>query len=180
MLNDDMMVLIATALGTIATAVAFWRMGVRGRRLAVSVWAGFYGVAMIVMLAAHCIEIAYNTLTHAPAFGGGTFKYDWRVYSLELMGVLLIVLGVRALRAAVGMARGHAEARAAMLKTLAVVLAIALPIIPIHWFFGYLVSGLTAITVMVVAALPRTLPERTAGMPSAAPAAVQPVHTANG
>jgi hypothetical protein len=143
----------------VAAGVAFWRMGVRGRRLAVSWWAAFYGVALTVMLAAHCIEIAYNTVTHAPSFADGAFKYDFRVYSLELMGALLVVLGIRALRAAFGMARGEREARRAMLKTLAVVLAIAAPVIPIHWVFGYLVSGLSAITILVVALLPTAQPK---------------------
>jgi hypothetical protein len=153
---DDKTVLITIGVATAAAIVAFWRMGVRGRRYAVSTWAAFYGIAITTMLAMHCIEIAYYTVIGAKSFKDGVFKYDFRVYGLELMGAVLVVLGIRALRAAVGMARGEREARRSMLKTLAVVLAVALPIIPIHWIFGYLVSGLSAITVLVVAAYPST------------------------
>jgi hypothetical protein len=63
---------------------------------------------------------------------------------------------VRVLRATPGLARGEPAARAAILRTGALVLAIAAPTIPIHAFFGSLISGITVLTLLATYALVRT------------------------
>ncbi len=147
---DDKLVLLTIGVGTAAFAWFYGRRGVRGRRLFTALWSSFYGLVLTVMMAAHCLEILYHTLAGHVSFDGTPFVYGWRVYSLLLFGVLLIWLGVGCLRAALGLSRGEAAARPAMLRLLALVLALVVPLIPIHPFFGYLMSGVSAVTLAVV------------------------------
>lgn len=148
---DDKLVLSAITLGTVAAVLLLRHRGARGLRLFAAGWAAFYGVVLVAMLSGHCIEIGYNTLQGSRGFDGTPFAYNWRTYSLLLFGGVLIRLGVRALRAALGIGGGEAGARGRMLGTVGVVLAIVLPIIPIHPPFGYLISGISALTLAVVA-----------------------------
>ena len=152
----DQIVILALLAGLLAAGAFHWRAGVRGRRLAAAVLASFYGVVLAAMLAAHCADVTYNTVLGNRSLVDGTrFAYDWRTYSLLLFGALLIVQGVRVLRATPGLARGELAARAEILRTGALVLAIAAPTIPIHAFFGSLISGLSAVTLLATYALVR-------------------------
>jgi hypothetical protein len=133
-------------------------------------FASFYGLGLVVMLAAHCADIVYNTVLGHRAMDGSTFSYGWRTYSLLLFGALLIRQGALCLLAALRLGRGEASARADVLRAAGVVLAIVLPTLPIHAFFGTLLSGWSALTLLVVAVAARErVPSR------ATPALVAPV-----
>jgi hypothetical protein len=82
---------------------------------------------------------------------GSRFSYNWRTYSLLLFGVLLIDRGVRCLRAVRRFAAGDATARADFLRNAGVVLGFTLPTIPVHAFFGTLVSVSSALALLVAA-----------------------------
>ena len=93
------------------------------------------------MMSAHCADIIHNLmLRNTSVVDGSLFSYNWRTYSLLLLGVLLIDRGIRCLAAARRFAAGDTAARTDILRNGAVVLAITLPIIPIHAFFGVLMS----------------------------------------
>ena len=84
---------------------------------------------------------------------GRPFAYDWRTYSLLLFGALLIVLGRRVLRAAL------AGDRAAVLRATGLVLLICAPTIPVHAFFGVLMTAWSGVTWLVTwAALREPVP----------------------
>ncbi|GLC25677.1 hypothetical protein [Roseisolibacter agri] len=167
----DQIVMLALLAGLVASGTFHWRAGVRGRRLAATVLASFYGVVLVAMLTAHCADVTYNTVLGNRSFvDGRPFAYDWRTYSLLLFGVLLIVQGVRVLRATPGLGRGEPAARAAILRTALLVLAIAAPTIPVHAFFGSLISGLTVLTLGGTLALGRVPARDDATTASFAPA----------
>ena len=167
----DQIVMLALLAGLVAAGAFHWRAGVRGRRLAAAVIASFYGVVLVAMLAAHCADVAYNTvLANRSVIDGTRFAYNWRTYSLLLFGVLLIVQGVRVLRATPGLGRGELAARAEILRTALLVLAIAAPTIPVHAFFGTLISGVTVATLVATFALVRAPAGETATASTYAPA----------
>ena len=147
----DPIVMAALALGLVACARFAWRSGARGRSLPAIFLAAFYGHTLVVMLAAHCADVVYATVVGRSSVDGSAIGYSWRTYSLLLFGALLIRQGVLCLRAARAMARGEMAARADVLRAAALVLALVLPLIPIHAFFGWLISGATALTLLVVA-----------------------------
>ena len=148
--SSDLIVLIAIGLGATAWVVWLWRNGVRGRRFAISAWLGFLGLVLVVALAAHCIDIL-SRLYAGTGADGGVFTYNFRVYSLLLLGVMLIGAGINLLRAALGLSRGMASARRSALRTLGLVVAIVLPLIPFQAFFAVPLGVLSAVTFPLVA-----------------------------
>jgi hypothetical protein len=168
----DLIVLVLLAAGLLASVIVPWRRGVRGRRLLATAMAAFYGHTLVTMLAFHCIDILYGLANRLQSMTGAPFRWDWRTYSLLLFGTLLVRLGADCLTAAAGIARGEPAARARFLRRAALVLGLVLPIVPIHAFFGYLISGATALALLVVAAAGR---ERArVAPPSVAPAVLAP------
>jgi hypothetical protein len=151
----DQIVLTLLALSLVGSIVFQARRGARGGRLAVAALATFYGLVLVTMLGGHCADVLYGLTHHLTSIHGQPFAYEWRTYSLLLFGVLLVRLGARCVVAAASLGRGAAEARAAFLRTAATVLVIVVPIIPIHAFFGWLITGMTLLALTVVAAFGR-------------------------
>jgi cytosine/creatinine deaminase len=130
--SSDVIVLLAIVLATTGWVVRLWRGGVRGRRFAISGWLGFLGILIVVALAAHCIDIL-SRLYAGTGQDGAAFAYNFRVYSLLLLGVLLIGAGINLLRAALGLSRGMPSARQAFFAVpLGVLSAVTLPLVA--WF----------------------------------------------
>lgn len=147
----DQIVMSLLALGLVGSLACQWRAGQRRGRLAAAVVGLFYGITLVVMLAAHCADVLWGLAHHATSMAGGRFTYDWRTYSLLLFGIVLIGRGVRCMNASLRMGRGDAAGRTALLREGVIVLALVLPLIPVHAFFGYLMSGATATTLVAVA-----------------------------
>jgi hypothetical protein len=146
----DFAVLITIGLTTAVWVRWLWRRDIRGRALAASAWLGFVGLALVVMLLAHCLDVL-SRLYIGTAYTGGAFVYNFHVYSLLLLGALLIWSGVQLLRDAVGLSRQDPPARAGALRTLGLVLAIVLPLMPFQAFFAILLSVLSGIAALLVA-----------------------------
>jgi hypothetical protein len=152
-ITSEPVLLSVIAGSTLVAAVRFRRRGARGRQFAGATLLGFSGATLTTMLAAHNAEIVYRLLGN-PLDTMPPLKYDFRSYSLLLVGVLLMVQGGRVLRAAAAVGRGDAVAHRVALRAGLVVLAIGAPIIPIHVFFGPITTAL-AILVIGGAALAR-------------------------
>ena len=73
------------------------------------------------------------------------------MYSLLLFGAVLVAQGVACLRAARRLYAGDGTAGRDVLRTIAVVLAIVLPTVPLDAFLGLLMSGASAFTAALVA-----------------------------
>jgi hypothetical protein len=156
----DQIVLSFILAGLIASIADHWRHGQRGRRLATLAFCSFFAVGLVTMMAGHCADILYNLVrANRSVVDGSTFTYNWRTYSLLLFGVLLIDRGIRCLRAARRFASGDSAAREDLLRNAGVVLAITLPTIPVHAFFGTLMSGWSSLALIVAAAGLRGTPQ---------------------
>ena len=152
MMHIDTVVLLVLLVGLVATGVDHWQRAQRGWRLVGLVFLSFYGIGLVAMLSAHCVDILYNLIrANRSVVDGATFTYNWRTYSLLLFGVLLVERGVRVALATWRLAAGDSRARAEILRNAGVVLAITLPTIPIHAFFGALISVWTLLALLVAA-----------------------------
>jgi hypothetical protein len=151
-MDIDQVVQIALVVGLIVVGVDHWRRGQRGWRLAALVFVSFYGVGLVATMAAHCADIIHNLALRNRSMDGSLFSYNWRTYSLLLFGVLLIDRGIRVLRAARRLAAGDRAARTDILKSGALVLAITLPLIPVHAIFGVLMSVWSSLALTVTVA----------------------------
>jgi hypothetical protein len=158
----DVLVLLVVFAGTIASAVLLRRQGIRGRGLLAAVWLSFYGLMLTAMMLAHSAEVVYRTVAARAAVTSSASIYNFRVYSLLLLGALLIWAGVVSLRAAPGLGRGSVEARRAALRASVAVLALVAPLIPIQKLFGILLSVLSMFSLLV---LMRRSPTRDAVTP---------------
>jgi hypothetical protein len=127
-----------------------WRRGLRGRTLAVTVFAMWYSAGVIATMVLHDLDVLYGLSHHLKSETGTPFAYDWRTYSLLLFGALMIWFGVRCLLAALRMGRGDTTARSEFLRLVAGVLVIVLPLIPVHPFFGPIASVWSALGLLVV------------------------------
>lgn len=138
---------LASLVGSLAYQ---WRRGLRSRRLAVTVFAMFFSLTVIVSMAMHDVDVLWGLGHRSPSMTGRPFAYDWRTYSLLLFGALMVWLGARSLRASLRMGRGDPGGRTDFLRLAAVMLAIVLPIIPINPFFGPASSVASALALIVV------------------------------
>lgn len=146
----DLLVLLVIITGTSTSAVLLWRESIRGRSLFAAVWLSFYGLVLTAMMLAHSAEILYRAVV-APAAGSNPAStYNFRLYSLLLLGALLIWAGVECLRAAGSLSRGSVEARRTAIRASMVVLAIVAPLIPIQRVFGILLTVLSILSLLVL------------------------------
>ena len=155
----DQIVLALILAGLVASVVNHWRGGQRGWRLAALTFVSLFGIGLVTMMAGHCADIIYNLArANRSVIDGSPFTYNWRTYSLLLFGVLLISRGMRCLHAARRFARHDDAARRDVLNNAGVVLAITLPTIPVHAFFGGLMSGWSSLALIVAAVGLRSSP----------------------
>jgi len=147
---SDLIVLLVIIGGTITSAVLLWRQSIRGRSLFAAVWLSFYGLVLTAMMLAHSVEVVYRALASRATVNNSPPIYDFRLYSLLLLGALLIWAGVECLRAAPILSRGSAEARRAAVRASVVVLAIVVPLIPIQRLFAVLLTVLSILSLLVL------------------------------
>ena len=108
------------------------------------VWLAFYGLAISTMMLGHNTENLYQ------AVAGKTWTYDFRFYSLQLLGILLIGCVTRYLWAVIILTRGEIAGRRMALVNTMVVLAIVLPLIPLQPLFAGILTGLGIITLLIL------------------------------
>ena len=120
--------LVAIIGATIWFAVAAGR---RGARVLAAVGAvTFFCGALIAFLGlAHTLAVIGEAFSRPPAF-----EYDFRLYSLVMLGVSLIAGGLRCLSTSWNVARGDARAWKAALTATILLLVINVPLMPIQGF----------------------------------------------
>jgi hypothetical protein len=146
----DNLVIALVLVALLGSLVYQWRRGLRWRPLAVTVFAMFFSLTVIISMAMHDVDVLWGLAHGSQSMTDRPFVYDWRTYSLLLFGALMVWLGARSLRAALRMGRGDAGGRTEFLWLAAVMLAIVLPIIPINPFFGPASSIASALALIVV------------------------------
>ena len=146
----DQIVLALLLVGLLGSGLDHFRRGHRRWRLTAFTCLSFYGVGLTAMLAAHCADVIYNVaLANASVINGSRFAYDWRTYSLLLFGGVITDRGVRILRAVRRYSAGDTTPRAEILRHAGVVLAVTLPTIPIHAFFGTIMTVWSSLALVV-------------------------------
>ena len=164
--NPELYLFIVKLLVTAVFAVAMRRRGARGRTLAAGTWVFFYGLFLAVMLSTHSVVILGLRLFERPA--GAPFVYDFKLYSLLLVGAVFVTQGVRYVRAAGRLAAAGGAARREALRASYVVLALAAPMIPIQFFGTVLtVGGVVSIMALLLLTPAR---ESSFGLNAAGPA----------
>jgi hypothetical protein len=141
----ELIPLICAAILSIPFAVLARRLGCCARDAAGASLMFFAGLTIAGSMALHNSEILYNQILGinpgmytraltAPQVTLGSFTYDFRFYSLQLFGGMLLYLGATLAMAAVHHVQGAPSAlRIARRRVIQVVLLVA-PLIPMHVF----------------------------------------------
>jgi hypothetical protein len=149
---------IAVLIGVVFSTMYWMRMlrqrGVRGQRFVASGIVGFLGLVLIVTMAAHCLDVL-TRLAIGRGYDGSVFGYDFRVYSLFLLGLVLIGVGVQLLRASLALCVSAPNATGLTLGRVGIVLVIVTPLIPIQAFFAISLTVLSGVTFILVVWLAR-------------------------
>ena len=103
----DIAVLVSVAVGTAVLAYLIRRWGTRGRRFWETLWLGFFGLFLVISMVAHCLDVL-SRLALGTSYAGEPFPYNFRVYSLFLLGAVLIALGLQLLQQVRDFARWNA------------------------------------------------------------------------
>lgn len=151
----DIAVLVVIVVGTLFLTHRLWRSGARGIRYAVALNLCFLGLVLVATMTAHQVDILYK-LSHGTTPQGAVFRYDFRGYSLLLLGVLLAAAGVFLLRAGGEIGRGAGSLRAAR-RIVVGVLVLVVPLIPIQAFFAIPLSVIGGICVTLLLLSKRSL-----------------------
>ena len=167
--NPEFYLFILKLLVTGLFAVTVWRRGVRGRRLLASTWVFFYGLFLTVMLSTHSLVILGLRLFERPA--GAPFVYDFKLYSLLLVGAAFISQGLRYMRAAARLSAADGGGRREALRASYVVLGMAVPLIPVQFFGAVLTAGSLVSLAAVLFVLPAGAASLNIGRGAPAPAA---------
>jgi hypothetical protein len=148
--NPDVLVPIGLLAGVLFGWHNLRRRGLRKQDLVMSLWVLFYGLALVLMMALHVFEVTYHLVAGGTTLTGQAWRYDFRSYSLLLLGALLIWQGVVLLKSAGGVTRTR-EICFEAFKATAIVLAVVVPLIPIQAFFGVILTVLSVVTLLFLA-----------------------------
>jgi hypothetical protein len=111
--------------------------------------AAFYGIVLIVSMTAHIVDILSRWYV-GRGYHGTPLGYDFRLYSLLLLGVLLATLGLRLVRSALRLSRGDPAGRSGALATAGLALIAVVPLIPIQRFFAVPLSVLGTLVMLIL------------------------------
>ena len=145
--NPELYLFIAKLVGTAIFALWLRKRGVSGKRLVATTWIFFYGTFITVMLFMHNFVILGLRVFGRSA--GTDFAYDFHLYSLILLGSVLFLQGIRSIRAALLLRRGSETGSPEALQATWIVLAVAVPLIPIQ-FFGIVLTVMSLLNLAVI------------------------------
>jgi hypothetical protein len=132
----------------VAATFAFylWKQGVSKRRLLAVTYIFFYGVFLTVMLFMHNTVILGLRIFERTS---NNFTYDFHLYSLILLGTVLFLQGIHLMRSAFLLKAGDEKGIRKALRATMIVLAVAIPLIPIQ-FFGIILTVFSLLNLAVV------------------------------
>jgi hypothetical protein len=145
--NPEIYLFVFKLVATAVFAALLWKNGTSIRRLIGTTYIFFYGTFITVMLFMHNTVILGLRVFDRP--DSAPFNYDFHVYSLVLLGSIFIFQGIRSLSAAFMLKAGDENGARQARRATWIVLAVALPLIPVQ-FFG---TVLTAFSLLNLAAI---------------------------
>jgi hypothetical protein len=136
---------------TVIAGMRFRRVPSPLSRLLISLYGYFAGAVVGTLGVAHLVAVMIGAVERARQH---RFEYDFRFYSLVLLGMLLIATGLWASIEAARLTRGDRAAWRASLAVWTTVLAINAPLIPLQRF-AILFSSLAALALLLLAGMRR-------------------------
>jgi hypothetical protein len=100
-------------------------------------------------MTAHCLDVL-SRLAVGTGYDGLAFAYNFRVYSLLLLGLVLIACGLRLLRISLAISARMPEIRGQAVRAVATVLILVAPLIPIQGFFAIPLTVLSGVLLVLV------------------------------
>jgi hypothetical protein len=167
---SDLVVLLGIFVSTGWWMLHLHRRGLRGGRYAAASAVAFLGLALVLTMTAHCIDVL-SRLAVGTGYDGAAFVYNFRTYSLMLLGAILIACGARLVRVSLLIGASGTEARVQAIRAVLMVLALVAPLIPIQGVFAIPLCVVAGVAMLLV--LWHVRP--TARPAEAAPAAVAPI-----
>jgi hypothetical protein len=146
---SDLAVLLGTFVSTGWWMLRLRRRGLRGGRYAAASAVALLGLSLIITMTAHCLDVL-SRLAIGTGYDGAAFVYDFRTYSLLLLGTVLIASGARLVRVSHRIGASAVEARAEATRALLVVLALVAPLVPIQGFFAIPLCAMGATAMLLV------------------------------
>ena len=142
-LDPALLALVSVIGGTIWFATVARKRGA-GTLAAVGAVAFFCGALIASLGGAHTLTVIGRALRRP------TFVYDFRLYSLVLLGLCQVAGGLRCLSTSWNLVRGDERAWRAALAATTLLLVVNVPLIPIQGFAGAtsLVLAMTLITLL--------------------------------
>lgn len=145
--NPELYLFIAKLAAVAIFAFLLRRHGVNGRRFLAITWIFFYGTFITVMLFMHNFVILGLRIFERSA--DAKFSYDFHLYSLILLGTILFLQGIRSIRSSLLLRAGDENGIREALRATYVVLAVAVPLIPLQ-FFGMVLTVLSLINLAAI------------------------------
>lgn len=145
--NPELYLFIAKLAATAIFVLLLWKRGISGKQLLGIAWIFFYGTFMTVMLFMHNIVILGLRIFERT--NDTKFSYDFHLYSLILLGSILFWQGIRSIRAALLLRAGDENGSCEAMRATWIVLAVAIPLIPIQ-FFGIVLTVFSLLNLAAV------------------------------
>jgi hypothetical protein len=147
---------VVSVAGLVGLGWIFWLTLIDGRRkhvpgtlLVVSGLNAICGLASSLLGGAHFFAVMGRALRGAGLQGAPDFSYNFRFYSLVMLGILLAVPGILCLRSASGLTKGEPAAWKNALWSSIVLMVVNGPLIPIQRF-AILLGGLALLNAVVL------------------------------
>lgn len=148
----DVVPLAGAATATALAIPLFRRLAPSPIRLLNAVYAYLAGGIVGAFGAAHTAAVTLASIERAR---GQQFVYDYRFYSLILLGAVLIAGGLLATLQAASLARGQPAGWRASVTVWAAILAVNLPLVPLQGF-AVLFSALATVALLLLAGTKRS------------------------
>ena len=133
------------AAATVIAAVHLRRVSVSLIRLLIAIYGYFAGALIGTLGLSHLVAVITGAINRGHQH---QFVYNFHFYSVVLLGVLLITVGIMATIEAARLARGNRAAWRASLSVWTAILAINLPLVPLQGF-AVLFSVLAALEIVI-------------------------------
>ncbi len=148
-LEPEFLVLMGVAVATLVFFFYVRRRSGLGVLLALGIFAFFCGLIIFVLSSLHLIAVISRPISGRGLGNAPAFTYDFRFYSLVLVGLLIAVPGFICVVAARGLTRDSASAWRTALWSNLLLLAVNGPLIPIQGF----ATGFSALALLNLAGL---------------------------
>lgn len=148
-LEPEFVFLLAIIAATIGFAVLARRRRIPLALVAVAAIDLFCGAVIVPLGTAHLVAVVGRALAGKGSGPGGTFVYNFRFYSLMLVGVMLVAAGAACLTSVRRLMRGDAAGHRLALWATVALLALNVPLMPIQGF----AVGFSAFALVNLAAL---------------------------